>query len=185
MEKGESKEKRRLNVEIREMDIDDLAPVFHLGERLFTSEKVPTLYRTWDENEVTGIFQEDPEFCLVAEVDDQTVGFALGTTITKTRSAWKYGHLIWLGVKPEYQRLGVATRLFKQIRDKMEESGVRILLVDTEADNDGALQFFRVMGFRNPEDHLYLSLNLDQHMAIQRSKGNRPRRANSNRKRHA
>jgi ribosomal protein S18 acetylase RimI-like enzyme len=166
------------------MEIDDLAHVFHLGERLFTSKTVPTLYRTWDEYEVTGIFQDDPEFCLVAEVDDQTVGFALGTTITKTRSAWKYGHLIWLGVKPEYQRLGVATKLFKQFRDKMEKSGVRIMLVDTEADNDGALQFFRLMGFRNPEDHLYLSLNLDQHMVMQRTKGNHPRKPNSDWKRH-
>jgi ribosomal protein S18 acetylase RimI-like enzyme len=174
---------KRPRVEIREMEIDDLAYVFHLGERLFTSKKVPTLYRTWDEYEVTGIFQDDPEFCLIAEVDDQTVGFALGTTITKTRSAWKYGHLIWLGVNPEYQRLGVATRLFKQFRDKMENSGVRILLVDTESDNDAALQFFDSMGFRNPEGHLYLSLNLDQHMAMQRSKGHRPRRTNSNRKR--
>jgi ribosomal protein S18 acetylase RimI-like enzyme len=175
---------KRTHVEIREMEIDDLAHVFHLGERLFTSKKVPTLYRTWDEYEVTWIFQDDPEFCLVAQADDQTVGFALGTTITKTRSAWKYGHLVWLGVNPEYQRLGVATRLFKHFRDKMEKSGVRILLVDTEADNDGALQFFRLMGFRNPEDHVYLSLNLDQHMATQRTKGNQPRRPNSNRKGH-
>jgi ribosomal protein S18 acetylase RimI-like enzyme len=175
----EQNRQTRTRVEIREMEIDDLAHVFHLGERLFTSKKVPTLYRTWDEYEVTGIFQDDPEFCLVAEVDDQTVGFALGTTITKTRSAWKYGHLIWLGVKPEYQRLGVATRLFKQFRDKMEKSGVRILLVDTEADNYDALHFFRLMGFRNPEGHLYLSLNLDQHMAMQRTKGNHPHKPNS------
>jgi len=147
------------------MEIDDLPVVFHLGERLFTSKEVPTLYRTWDEHEVTGIFQQDKEFCLVAEVDGRTVGFALGTTVTKPRSAWKYGHLIWLGVNPEYQRLGVATRLFKQFLDKMDQDRVRILLVDTEADNKGALHFFRSMGFRNPEDHLYLSLNLEQHMS--------------------
>jgi len=165
MEGEKNKGKRRLNVEIREMEIDDLPVVFHLGERLFTSKKVPTLYRTWDEHEVTGIFQQDKEFCLVAEVDGQTVGFALGTTVTKPRSAWKYGHLIWLGVNPEYHRMGVATRLFKQFLDTMDEEGVRILLVDTEADNDAALHFFRSMGFGNPEDHLYLSLNLEQHMS--------------------
>ena len=89
MEKEKNKGKSRLSMEIREMEIDDLAVVFHLGERLFTSKKVPTLYRTWDEFEVTGTFQGDKEFCLVAEVDGQTVGFALGTTVTKSRSAWK------------------------------------------------------------------------------------------------
>jgi ribosomal protein S18 acetylase RimI-like enzyme len=170
--KGPNNEKRRPAVEIREMEIDDLAPVFHLGERLFTSKKVPTLYRTWDEYEVTNIFQTESEFCLVSEVDDKPIGFALGTTITKTRSAWKYGHLVWLGVDPDFQRLGVARRLFNHFRDKMEEHGVRILLVDTEADNEQALAFFRDMGFGNPEEHLYLALNLDQQQ---------PRKTNSKR----
>ena len=172
MMKAPNNEKRRPGVEIREMEIDDLAPVFHLGERLFTSTKVPTLYRTWDEYEVTNIFQTESEFCMVAEVDGKPIGFALGTTITKTRSAWKYGHLVWLGVDPDYQRLGVARRLFNHFREKMEEHGVRILLVDTEADNEQALAFFRDMGFGNPEEHLYLALNLDQQQ---------PRKTNSKR----
>jgi len=179
MMKAHNNEKKRTGVEIREMEIDDLAPVFHLGERLFTSKKVPTLYRTWDEYEVTNIFQTESEFCLVAEVDDKTVGFALGTTITKTRSAWKYGHLVWLGVDPDYQRRAVATRLFNHLRDKMEEDGVRILLVDTEADNDAALSFFREMGFGNPEGHLYLALNLDQPQSWLRSKKHRQHSSNS------
>lgn len=29
---------------IREMDLDDLAPVFHLGEQVFTAREVPNLY---------------------------------------------------------------------------------------------------------------------------------------------
>jgi len=32
--------------------------------------------------------------------------------------------------------------------------------VDTEADNLPALHFFREMGFGNPQQHIYLSLNL-------------------------
>jgi ribosomal protein S18 acetylase RimI-like enzyme len=160
----------RSKFEVREMEIDDLACVFHLGERLFTSRKVPTLYRTWDEYEVTNIFQTEPEFCLVAEVDQRIIGFALGTTITKTRSAWKYGHLVWLGIDPEYQHSGVATRLFGHFRSKMEEEGVRILLVDTEADNKEGLAFFQKMGFGSPEEHLYLALNLDQQQPRQTRK---------------
>ncbi|MBU0988003.1 MAG: N-acetyltransferase, partial [Proteobacteria bacterium] len=82
---------KRPNLIIREMEIDDIAPVFHLGEKLFTARKVPNLYRTWDEYEVVSLYQTDPEYCLVAEIDDTIVGFALGTTITKSSSAWKYG----------------------------------------------------------------------------------------------
>jgi hypothetical protein len=33
--------KKQFEVETREMDLDDLAHLFHPGERLFTSKKVP------------------------------------------------------------------------------------------------------------------------------------------------
>jgi len=154
------KRKKRLPVEIREMEIDDIATVFHLGEELFTSREAPNLYRTWDEYEVVSLFLSDSEFCLVADVEGKIVGFALGTTVAKARSAWKYGLLIWLGVDPKYQRYGIAKKLYRQLRNLMREDGARILLVDTEADNEAAIGFFRRMGFGNVEEHVYMSTNL-------------------------
>ncbi len=144
------------------MEIDDIAEVFHLGEELFTASEWPNLYRTWDEYEVISLFQSDPELCLVAEIGDELVGFALGTTIEKSHSAWKYGYLVWLGVRPGNQRLGVAARLFRTLRELLVEQGARIMLVDTEADNLPALHFFRKQGFGNPQEHIFLTLNLDQ-----------------------
>lgn len=161
MPTNESEAKRKSAVvRVRLMDVDDLAPVFHLGETLFTASRAPNLYRTWDEFEVVGLFQSDWETCFVAEVNDEVAGFALGTIITKTHSAWKYGHLIWLGVAPKYARKGVGEKLFRQFRDVTSEEGVRMLIVDTEAENLPALRFFRKMGFGNPQEHIYLSLNL-------------------------
>jgi len=156
----EASKAKRPKIIIRQLELDDLAPVFHLGEQIFTASKVPNLYRTWDEFELIELFYADTEFCLVAEHDKKIIGFALGTTIEKERSAWKYGHLVWLGVEPHFQRKGVAERLFHQFRERMESEGVRILMVDTEADNLAALHFFRTMGFGKPEEHIYLSLNL-------------------------
>lgn len=152
--------KKRLDVTIRNMEIDDVAAVFHLGEKLFRAERVPNLYRTWDEFEVTSLYQDDPEFCLVAEVDERIIGFTLGTTISKSHSAWKYGHLVWLAVESAFQRHNIGTRLFNRFRDLMLESGVRMLIVDTETDDVPALRFFLKMGFSNPQEHMYLTLNL-------------------------
>jgi ribosomal protein S18 acetylase RimI-like enzyme len=152
--------KRTLGLRIRPLDIDDLAPVFHLGERLFTATTVPNLYRTWDEFEVVGLFQSDSEYCFVAETDEQLAGFVLGTVISKTRSAWKYGHMIWMGVDPAFARQGIADRLARHFLEVMLEAGVRMLIVDTEADNLPALEFFRKMGFGNPQEHIYLTMNL-------------------------
>ena len=152
--------RREPELEIREMEVDDLAAVFHLGERIFTSEENPTLYRTWDEFEVTSLFNSDPEFCLVAEADKAIVGFILGTTVTKTRSAWKYGYVVWLAVAPEWQRSGLGSRLFDKLAEKMIEDGVRIFMVDTDAENEPALNFFKKKGFGNPEQQVYLTLNV-------------------------
>lgn len=151
---------RRSTVKIREMEIDDIAHVFHLGERLFTAESAPNTYRTWDEYEVIELFYGDVEFCLVAVKDEQIVGFVLGTTITKTHSAWKYGHLVWLGVDPAFQRKGVAEKLFRRFKDVMLKHDVRMLVVDTDAENLPALRLFRRLGFGNPKQHIYLTMNM-------------------------
>jgi hypothetical protein len=60
----------------REMEIQDMAPIFSLGEQLFTSDRWPNLYRTWDEYEVLSLFASDRETCLAAELDAMVVGFA-------------------------------------------------------------------------------------------------------------
>lgn len=185
MDSSESKEKR-ISVRIREMEIDDIAPVYHLGEMLYKADEAPNIYRTWDVYEVVGLFHSDTEFCLVAEHEDHLVGFLLGTTIIKPHSAWKYGYLLWLGVHPDVQRHGVADKLFQKFKDLMLERGIRMLLVDTSAENLGALRFFRKQGFGHPRQHIYLTLNL--HSEIQRMRKrsvdhppSRPDRKNGNR----
>jgi len=149
-------------LEIREMTIDDLAAVFHLGEKLFTSEFSPSMYRTWDEYEITTLFNSDSELCLVAELGDEIVGFALGTTVEKQHSAWKYGYLVWIGVRPGLQKAGAGGELFDEIRERMVEQGVRMIIIDTDADNEAGIRFFKKQGFDNIQEHVYMTLNLSR-----------------------
>lgn len=106
--------------EVRQAGIDDLASIFHLGEKVFTSHGYSNLYRTWDEYEVTTFFNQESENVLVAEDDGKVVGFAMGTTIEKARSAWSYGHLVWLGVEPDYARSGLGSMLFDRFKRLMK-----------------------------------------------------------------
>jgi ribosomal protein S18 acetylase RimI-like enzyme len=147
-------------VRIREMTIDDFPEVFHIGEELFTAEYSQSLYRTWDEYEITTLFNSDNELCLVAEAGEQILGFALGTTVQKHHSAWKYGYLVWLGVAQSTQKGGVGTGLFKEIKRRMKEQGVRIIMIDTSADNEAAIHFFHKQGFGDIQPHVYMTLNL-------------------------
>lgn len=150
-------------VEIRPMRLEDLPEVYELGRKLFTAEKLPTLYRCWDEDEVMNLFSAEPETCLVAVAGDRVVGFALGSVMQKRGSAWRYGWLEWLGVHPSWSRRGVASRLVRQMTSLFIERDARIMLVDTDEANRPALAFFRKLGFGQELRHVYLSQNLDSH----------------------
>ena len=150
----------RENLRIREMTIDDFPEVFHIGEEVFTVEYSQSLYRTWDEYEITTLFNSDTELCLVAEAGEQIIGFVLGTTVKKHNSPWKYGYLVWLGVRKDIQQGGVGSGLFKEIKRRMKEQGVRMIIIDTSADNEPAIRFFEKQGFADIQEHVYMTLNL-------------------------
>ncbi|MCG6967038.1 MAG: GNAT family N-acetyltransferase [Chromatiaceae bacterium] len=161
-------------VTIREMELEDLPAVYALGEAVFTADKWPSLYRTWDEYEPVGLFNSDGEFCFVADSHDSVVGFALGALIDKRRSAWSYGYLIWLAVDPTMKRSGVATLLMDQITVAFIRAGARMMIVDTDAENDIAIKFFRRHDFCKQERHVYLSKNLTSHPDYQRLRRFKP-----------
>lgn len=145
-------------IEIKPMDIDDIPSVYHLGERLFTSEEYPILYRTWDAYEVTNNFTSDPEYCFVAEHDKRVVGFVLGTTIEKEGTAWKkYGYLNWIGVDEDFQRMGLGKRLYKALESHLREDGVRMMMADTGQDNTESMAFFKKMGFSIQGQHVWFA----------------------------
>ncbi len=151
----------KTEADIREMEIDDISSVYHLGERLFTSEEFPILYRTWDPYEVTDLFTSDPNYCLVAEADGMIVGFILATTIEKEGTAWKrYGYLSWIGVDEDYQRTNLGQRLYRKLEERLKKDGVRMVIADTDVDNEGAIAFFKAMKFSLTSKHQWLAKTL-------------------------
>ena len=137
----ENLERKNLQkIKVRQMEIDDIPSVYHLGERLFTSDDLPILYRTWDPYELTTAFNSDPEYCFVAETDDKVVGFLLATTVEKEGTAWKkYGYISWVGVDEEYQGSHLAHRLYRKVEQELRSIGVRMILADTEQGNRNAI----------------------------------------------
>ncbi|UZQ54753.1 GNAT family N-acetyltransferase [Trichothermofontia sichuanensis B231] len=146
---------------IRDMEIDDLAPVYHLGDSLFTSDLYPYIYRTWDEWEVIGLYNTDPEYCLVAEIEGELAGFILGSIISK--ASLTYGYILWLGVNPVFQRRGIADSLVDKLIERLINDGARFMMVDTDPENTPAVNFFTRKGFGDLRRHVFLSMDLSQH----------------------
>merc|ERR1712039_542841 len=105
-------------ITIRNGGCDDLNGIYTVGNQIFTAKSV-NLYNFWDEDTVLEFYQSDSEFCLVATHRDEeqdvekVIGFALGTTIQKPHSSWRYGYLCWIGSAPDYQGIGVASQLYE------------------------------------------------------------------------
>jgi ribosomal protein S18 acetylase RimI-like enzyme len=154
--------KHKIEVSIRAMEIDDVSAVYHLGEKLFTSDEFPILYRTWDPYEVTEYFTTESEYCLVAETeDDQIVGFVLANMVEKEGTAWKkYGYLTWIGVEEAFQRTNLGQRLYNKIEDTFQKKGARMVMADTDAENLGALAFLNAMGLSARAQHVWLAKTL-------------------------
>jgi ribosomal protein S18 acetylase RimI-like enzyme len=157
-------------VEIRQMELVDVAPTYELGQELFTAERWPTLYRTWDEYEVVSLYANERPNCLVADREGQIVGFAMGSVLEKRGEPWTYGYLLWLGVHPKMKRRGLGQRLIEELTVRFIDAGVRMMLVDTEDDNLAALSLFRHVGFGHERSHVYLSRNLTNHPEYLRRK---------------
>ena len=134
---------------------------YHLGEQLFTSEELPILYRTWDPYEVTSAFTSDPDYCFVAEAKGKVVGFLLGTTIEKEGTAWKkYGYLNWIGIEKAFQGTHLGRRLYRKFEQRLQATGVRMIMADTEGDNKEAISFFKALGFSVRGPHVWLAKTL-------------------------
>jgi ribosomal protein S18 acetylase RimI-like enzyme len=151
--------KHKIEVSIRAMEIDDVSAVYHLGEKLFTSDEFPILYRTWDPYEVTEYFTTESEYCLVAETeDDRIAGFVLANMVEKEGTAWKkYGYLTWIGVDEGFQRTNLGQRLYNKIEDTFQKKGARMVMADTDAENLGALAFLNAMGLSARAQHVWLA----------------------------
>ena len=52
---------------------------------------------------------------MVAEIDGQIFGFALGSIIDKERSTWRYGYIEWIGFFPDPDRSPVEVEVLKSL----------------------------------------------------------------------
>lgn len=142
------------------MIVDDVPKVFHLGEKIYSVQKMPFLYRTWDPYEVAYLFSSETDLSLVAEAGGEVVGFCLSTTIEKPNKPWRYGYLIWQGVAQGFRSRGVGRKLVVELLKRMKAKKVRFMLVDTEETNTKAIEFYSNMGFEIRHRQAWMWKNL-------------------------
>jgi len=128
---------------------------------------------------VTDAFETDTEYALVAEVNGEVAGFALGTTLDKLlklQQHAQYGYLIWLAVSPTFQRLRIGHKLYHAFKEKVLARRIYTILVDTQADNTQAIAFFKNLGFTETEKFFYFQKAASQRNALEHDDDSSPRK---------
>ena len=113
--------------------------------------------------EVTGLCEEHPEWCLVAECDGQVVGFVT-FVIYSHRSL---GEINNNSVSPAYQGRGIAKALYRRVLEIFENRGLRAAKVVTGTDEPfaAARAAYEKIGFRPVLPHV------EYYMPLPRAEG--------------
>lgn len=95
----------------------------------------------YDEDRLTAVFEDDGKLLLVAEQDDQVVGFA-DSVVTGEETA----ELLWLHVDPDYRSEDCGKRLFDATRNRLAGRGATTLRARVLADNADGNAFYEQQG---------------------------------------
>jgi ribosomal-protein-alanine N-acetyltransferase len=122
---------------IRRMTVADLDRVMEIAEGLKDAPHwTRAAYRTAMEVEAT-----PRSIALVAEMGNLT-GFAVASLVVPE------AELETIAVAREWQRKGVARRLFAALMEELSAAGVRDVLLEVRPSNEAAIGFYRTLGFQ-------------------------------------
>ena len=79
---------------------------------------------------------------LIAEADDEIVGFVIGTSEPR-----RLGHIITIDVIPHRQRQRIGSRLLDEIERWLWDEGTEAIYLETPVDDTGAQAFYEKHGY--------------------------------------
>jgi ribosomal protein S18 acetylase RimI-like enzyme len=92
--------------------------------------------------------EQENRLCLVAEIDNEVVGFIIGEV-----RAWEFGSppcgwVFALAVSPRFRQSGIGKQMFLGICQRLKQAGVTTVRTMVDRDNKLTLSFFRSQGLR-------------------------------------
>jgi ribosomal protein S18 acetylase RimI-like enzyme len=89
-----------------------------------------------------------PDLCLLALVDGQPAGLAMGALLPLPHSGRTIGWISQMGVRPTFRARGIADGLIGQIGRLVKASGLTHIGLDVNLNNPRALRVYERVGFK-------------------------------------
>lgn len=153
-------------INIRPMTMDDIDAIFFIDHEIrkagkaityenLTTERIFTIDRHVGRSAkpvsyvdlIKGDISELLGFSFLAEVEDHIRGFILGRIEHIGETAIEVGVIRIIGVHPEYQLRGIATKLVTALCEKYRSSGTNRVRIDIDQRDKSLLSFVERMGF--------------------------------------
>ena len=127
-----------MSISIQPAIINDLEKLDRIEKDCFGKDAYPKDYLSY-------LLIVQNSATLVAKVDEEISGFIIGLTFGHDKIS--IGHIYTLDVSTEHRRIGVGSRLLKELERIFKDRGVSICYLETRLDDTVARSFYRKHGY--------------------------------------
>ena len=133
--------KRAGDLIIREAANKDIEGVIEVLKTIYLHDVA------WAERAMKKLLATENYVILVAELDDQIVGFIDYYILPSIWEKWNEATINNLFIHKDYQGKGIGSRLLKEVIKRTDKVGIVELHVGTEKDNERAISLYKKHGF--------------------------------------
>lgn len=142
-----------MNINIRKSTKDDWQIIQKLNAEVYENSLQFDSYMNPDDPntiESSKGFQDDvmnpSKHCLIAEINNEPIGYLVGTENNLSWRTNRRGEIIHMGVSPKYRSQGVGTMLVARFKKWCIEKGITHLAATTYFNDSKARRFYEKQG---------------------------------------
>ncbi len=136
---------------IRPMEPEDISAILEIDRKIRGKRRAVTYADL-----ITGDLGGDLDLSFVAEVGSQVTGFILARRAYTVEPVVEAGLIQVLGVDPEFQGQGIATRLVNAMLGRCQATGLKLVRISVRERDSQLKGFFTHAGFRRGQHIDYI-----------------------------
>lgn len=131
-----------MSITIKQATVNDLETLYEIERKCFTKE-------AFTKEHIAYLLQNPNTVSLIAQINDETVGFIIGLTYRHNKV--RVGHVYTIDVAIEHRRKGIGLRLLNELEQNFVKKGAEICYLEVRIDNVAARELYRKQGYKEVE----------------------------------